>query len=1012
MENYVYMLYNLLFLVMGKIEQAAKEAFVATLVFAEKIAVKSDIVNGFHLDFELDDNGLAIPPDEDDLGTQVSLVAGKVRVSEAGGFIAWLKRAKDIPCNCKGENEECPRCGLGIDEGSHRGTAKDRYAIKQPALPVEKERTTIMAILLDQIRNIIKDDVGYNYMVFCPKGNTTMYLCTMSSMEELAGDGSDGKLLKRLGYFTGYNLYTNNSESKLVRVAILKEEEWFNGQLMWNVMMGLKLAAHAIRLLKDTIVKGSARSVCYIENEWGKKLFGIVGDDICGIGTHELIKRVAKSDIIRDCGHYYVLEFNVKDLIIVNPPLNKGLPGLGLSLWKYGGFGKILNKLVTGGFFQSCAIRHLSEAMSGNYDHQAHVLGTKLPKQGEESYRSSFSFAVPVIEQGVFSWRNPKDEKSWRDMWKRFYSYLLFKIQRIDLNGFKGIVASCSIVIDAYQEMYDLTYLNDRKIFCVMPDEKVFTDLGKISMEEACMDSDKGFLFAKDPMSSIRQVVTITPIGCKSLLHFLLFGTVVLYLDDQPVLTGKGSIIVPSKLMQEIMCIQDFDGDQPKVFWVEKEFLLPVPAPVDWVAEFVPKEKGNSKKVNLQTEQEKLEYYSDLMLTIVAARQAIAPMVLGSLAGYIELVIRAYNDGRLLKFPLEGWDKIQRLLSAIAEIYAIKKEKSMADSEDKKDGWLWVDMFLDLYNEAKSMIPEFRETRKMEKKMAAAIRGIIRPIGELAVENEETGEVDLLKSSDPYYILKTLVSKVKMVATLPQGIKDYFPSLELTAGLGNVVLMRPSKQSPKPGAECIADMTSDVQKQQAVFKRMLDYYLHSADMSRFSGVFIELDQAAAAFVKEVRQGVVDVINEFPEGDESLERTEMIRENQTWALDILTDLGLCERHATKEWVAGKGLDSDREYLFAMLVGIKDMAYYHAPDGDGGKKVKDGKKSSFNKCTAEGVRRCILGYYATVEAMSVDDFLNNGDTRRIGSLEGFHLPHWLHTEEIEFFDVDGFDTEELI
>jgi hypothetical protein len=97
---------------------------------------------------------------------------------------------------------------------------------------------------------------------------------------------------------------------------------------------------------------------------------------------------------------------------------------------------------------------------------------------------------------------------------------------------------------------------------------------------------------------------------------------------------------------------------------------------------------------------------------------------------------------------------------------------------------------------------------------------------------------------------------------------------------------------------------------------------------------------------------------------------------------------------------------------MLVGIKDMAYYQVSDGEGGRKIKDGKKSSFNKCTSEGVRRCILGYYATVEAMSVHDILNNGDTRRIGSLPGFSLPHWLHTDEIELFNVDGFDTEGMI
>jgi len=998
MERYIFAVYSFLFQMFGAMEEIAVGTFVAALSAVKREKIETFEVEGFGLDVELGQDGMCLAPDpeHDDPGSQVSLYPLRQLVSASAGFTKWLLNAKDIPCNCQGLNQKCPRC-----QGT--GTAKDRYVVKQPTLPIEAERTTVIAVLLDQIRNIIKAG-KYNYMVFCPKGNPSMYLMTMDALRELVGNLEDGKAIKRAGYFAGYSLFENTSKSHVVRVAILKDEDWLNGQLQWNVKMALNLDAHAIRLLSSTILKGSARSISQIELEWAKNLLGIK-EQVDGFATHELVKRADSAHIVADHDEYYVIEFDIADLMIVNPPLKPGFPGLGLSLWKYGKLGIMMNKMVIGSLKANESVRLLKEAMGGYYTSECKVLGVKMPEEGSDKNTSQFHFPIPTLKDSQFEWRNPKDKNSWDQMWKRFYRYLLNNILKIEVDGLKSIVASCSIVVDAYECAYHLQHEGEQVAFTILPDSNIRTELGKISMEAAIENKAKGFVLQKDPASSIRHFIHLTPIGAKSMLRFLVTGLVDIYEDDTPILCGKGSVIISSVTMQERMCVQDFDGDQPKLMYLDIECCPPCPEPVDWVKQFVTKE-ADKAKVNLVTEQEQLEYYSNMMMTVVAARQAIAPMVLGSLAGYIEMVVRAFQDKRLDGFPVAGWDQIQRLLSAIAEIYAIKKEKSMADAADKKTGWLWVDMFLDLFVEAKDMIPLYRESTPMEKSRSSLIRNLIRPSGEILVE-DETGEMTSVKSSAPYDILKTLCSNARKAKFIAEGIRKYFPSIELTSQFDTVTIQRKMAQPVNTKATKLSEMHSDVQKQKYIFDKMIDNVLSTMGLTKTSGVYLRLDKAAREFITEIREGMKEVMSEFPDTEDSIEKTAMIHESQAYAMQILIDEGLCKLNPDKPWISGESLDSDREFLFALLVGSKDMSY-QSREREGERIVEDGRKSSFNKCTAEGIRRCIMGYFATVELLTLDDFYGDGDTRIIKEISGYRLPLWVGEDQVEVFD--NLDTEQ--
>lgn len=997
MLYYIYCWSYIMFAAMNNVV----EGFTAVLTAVKLSKLQTIRVDCLQLNVGLDEDGKCIAPSEDgsDPGSRCQLSRVQTNVSLAGGLTEWLLSAEDTTCSCGG-NPECPRCdGTNI--------CKDVEYVKCMVLPDERERTTVIAVFADTIRRNIKAG-KYKHLLFVTKGNQ-MFLCTVAALERLVGETRDGKALKRGTYFAGYYLYSNTTPSQKVRVAILKEEDDFNGQLMWNVKMALGLDAHAIRLLKDTIVKGSARTICTLELEYGKKMFNITQEDVIGIGTHELIKRVAKHDIVEDCENYYVIEFDIADLKIVNPPLKQGFPGLGLSLWKYGKAGMVMNKMVTHGIRQLKAIKLLKRALAGEYDAESTVLGLKLPNQGDTSIQSPLHLSIPTVHDGKFIWRTPKDKQAWTLVWQRFYKYMMNNILRIELDGVKGVVASCSMPVDAYEHAYHLQNPNgEQKAFAIFPDQQVRTSLGKITMEDALANETKGFVMIKNPTASIRQFTTLTTIGQKSMLGFLLTGQVVFYEDDAPIIGGPGALVVSSDTMQRRNCVQDFDGDQPVLGYFDIECCPVVQVPTDWVAEFVTKDSG--KKVVLETEQEKLEYYSDLMMTIVAARQAIAPMVLGSLAGYVEMIVRAFKDNVLDGFSLKGWDGIQRLLSAIAEIYAIKKEKSMADAADKKTGWLWVDMFLELYVEGKEMIPVRRKTSKHEMKMANLIRNLVRPKGDKVVETE-TGEYETVPSMDRFDVMKSMVKNAKAAIGIPDGIKQYFPSIYLMEQFHDVNVQMRRRQPVNPRAKQISEMGSDMQIQQAILKRALECHLASMGITKVSGVYVTLEKAAREFIIEIREGIKEVMHEFDSADDSIEKLEMVRESQAFAIDIMVEEGLCQRNNDTPWIPGEGLDPDREYLFALLVGIKDMQYVSRENNDGERTVEDGKRSSFNKCTAEGLRRCILGYFGVISTMTVGDFYGSGDQTKLSDVSGFHVPHWLGNIDLEVCVITDEDQEAL-
>jgi hypothetical protein len=161
---------------------------------------------------------------------------------------------------------------------------------------------------------------------------------------------------------------------------------------------------------------------------------------------------------------------------------------------------------------------------------------------------------------------------------------------------------------------------------------------------------------------------------------------------------------------------------------------------------------------------------------------------------------------------------------------------------------------------------------------------------------------------------------------------------------------------------------------------------------------------------EIREGIKEVMSEFDPSDDSIEKLEMVRESQEYAVDIMVGEGLCERNNETPWIAGKGLDPDREYLFALIVGIKDMQYV-SREIDGDRIVEDGKRSSFNKCTAEGLRRCILGYFGTLAAMTVGDFYGNGDTTRLADVSGFNVPFWVGDIELDLCSITEEEAESL-
>jgi hypothetical protein len=998
MANYIFNLFYMLMSVLGNVA----EGFTAKLTAKKLAKLKMVRISSLQLDVELDDDGMCIPPSDDgkDKGSLARLSRADTNVSLAAGLTDWLLTAHDIECACNGANPKCVRC-------NGTGTGKDVEYLKGQTLPDERERTTTIAVMADAVRRNIKEG-KWKHMLLVTKGNQ-MFLCTAAALERLVGETADGKAIKRAGYFAGYYLYDNLSDSQRVRVAILKEEDDFNGQLMWNVEMALDLEAHAIRLLEETIVKGSARSVCSLENAWGKKIMGIVEDDVIGVATHELIKRVAKSDIVKDCGHYYIIEFDIADLKIVNPPLKQGFPGLGLSLWKYGIEGLKMNKMITGGIRQLKALKLLKRAIAGDYEAESTVLGVKMPKEGDPSAQSPFYLSIPGIKDGNFVWKTPKDKQSWSLIWNRFYKYMMNNILRIEMDGLKGMVASCSIVLDAYEHAYHLQNPGKQVAFAFFPDQPVRTSTGKISMEDALNNDYKQFVMIKNPTSSIRQFTTLTLVGAESMLRFLLTGIVDILEDDEPILSGKGALVISSNTMQHRNCVQDFDGDQPVLAYFDKECCPVVPEPIDWLTEFATKE--SNKKVNLATEQEKLEYYSDLMMTIIAARQAIAPMVLGSLAGYVEVIVRAFNDKVLGNYSSSVWDKGQRLLSAIAEIYAIKKEKSMADAADKKQGWLWVDMFLELYIEGKEMIPVRRKTTKMEAKRSALIRNLVRPKGESVVENPETGEYENVASADKYDIMKTLVRNAKLAINMPPMIKDFFPALHLMCQFNDVNVQMHRRQPVNPRAANLIEMGSDMQLQQAILKRTLEYCLTSMSITKMSGTYVTLEKAAREFITEIREGIKEVMGEFDSADDSIEKLEMIRESQTYATNIMVEEGLCEANEETPWIPGKGLGSDREYLFALLVGIKDMQYVSRENLEGERTIEDGKRSSFNRVTAEGMRRLILGYFGTVATLTINDFVGNGDMRAMSDFPGFDVPKWVGDVELEHCSISEEEAAEL-
>jgi hypothetical protein len=947
-------------------------------------------------------------------GTQVATKRQLIKMALSAGLTKFIHmNVKEIPCKCGGKG--CQYC---IKE--KKGTSPDRWLVTFPGLQDKREVVAAIAAFLCTVREQIKGK-NFPYLAIPLKGGQVI-MATPDALRELDPILLDGKLIKRVGYYVGNFMWENKSPSQVYKIAVLKDEWRWNGLTLLNtnvVLNSEEYEAVAIRNFVGGVLKGTVRGINKSELVWSLKHLRII-EDVDGITTDEMVKSLANGRIISENDRYYIIEVDIKDFYVVAPPVKGGWPSIGLSLWKYGIEGLKLAKGLIHQVRPNNAVTILKRALEGNFQAECKVLGIKHPRPEDEGQIPGFCFSIPRLVGNMINWSNPKDNKSFRLMFERFRSYFEGNIAKITTEGLKQVLASGSVILDALQDACDVAHAEagiDPVLLCILPNQKIHTIKKKVDMTVALASTTHGFVVKKDPAASILHFLPVTTVGKKMLEHFIDTGEYKLFADDEAVLCKKGAILMASKWMMT-MCKQDMDGDKVDLLFLKKECIPSLPPVTNWDEMYA--DNIASLKVDLKSDQEALEYYSNLAVTILAARGAIGPMVKGSVAGAFERMLFADNEGMLDKLPADGWLSLQRAWNAIGEIFAIKKEKSMADGSKVLTWWTEVvDLGRDLWNEGYKLAKGSKV--KDESGSYKALRKIymnllsLKPVYEEEEDGEESYEEDGYAVMDYTHTFTELCSAAEDVEEqFPANWSNWFPYLHMVKKFAGVQVQEQPDQDIMPkddGVDCpFHELQSDSQKQHHILKRALGHFMAENNLTTES---IESFRVRARlWMVDIRKAIKDTMDNYGSED-SIERTCFQREHFEKAMSIPLEMGFCQKNKEKPWTWGVITNERRALLFTLIVGIEDSAYRSIPMGDDGYRLEDGSRTVFNRCSFTGVRSALLAYYGAIANMTVGELEGTDDPTVVGELDSWCLPCWLNADEVyhfgsEYIEVD--DSEE--
>jgi hypothetical protein len=163
---------------------------------------------------------------------------------------------------------------------------------------------------------------------------------------------------------------------------------------------------------------------------------------------------------------------------------------------------------------------------------------------------------------------------------------------------------------------------------------------------------------------------------------------------------------------------------------------------------------------------------------------------------------------------------------------------------------------------------------------------------------------------------------------------------------------------------------------------------------------------AQAIIDFLRGHTAMLLEEY--GDQkSIERTEVQRKMYSDLNHALNKICGARIDESKPWVIHNGTRTTREFLLALLVGIKDMSYGRDITG----KLVDGKRSTFNRMTPKGIRLCIFAYFRAIESMTVGEINGTDDTRLFRDLDGYKRPEWLADQRIHYFATEEYSDVEV-
>lgn len=944
--------------------------------------------------------------------------AEKLTAKISGGLVNFLSKPKQIPCFCKGNNKSCHFCSGG-------GMTYDRWLVQVPRL-VGNESTALTVACLLQIRKLAEQKIGFNYIMIVQKGGGVI-LATLDAFREIDPNLEEGKLIKRFGYYVGNFMWKNTSMPTTLKMLALKDEAKWNGLTLANIEITLNKVAYegvAIRDYNGKVLKGTVRgidkaellmSLRLLQNKYGYA--GVEALDVDAICTEEMIK-VAPKVLIADTEKYSVFEVNIADWLAVAPPVSKGRPSIGLTIWKYGIEGLKLAKLIINNLSTLKSGKMLSKALGGHYESECRILNVSMPDPEDDNQISGFNMPILRVNGDKYEWANPKDEVSLKKMFDRFLSFYRQNILRVETQGAKEILISSSILMEDFQDLafkYHEEQGLERALYAVVPDQEVFTDNGVISMLDALSNPKMGFIMKKDPAGSILQFLPITPITVAQWTHYIEHGEFIPAEegDEEFVLCKRGAILV-SSIFRWMMCLPDLDGDKCALIYIDRTMMPSCPPVTDWDTMWADNIK--TEKPNLTNDWEVQCYVTNMMINVVCARGAIGPIVRGGVAAAVERTAYGILTGNIRKMTADMWLYLQQLWIGISEIMGIKKEKTLADAKQRFTSFVdVVDMVRKFYEEgytiskgSKMPDPEMDEQAASAQYMREVYMSLVSPKGEEYMEDEETGELELVSTMEPRSVLETLIVKAQDIDEIfPKAFREFFPLTDLVRRFKSTKIQDIEEQQVASVAgipeedRLYYSLTSDSQKQNWVFHRALQFFI--LDHPRAQMVIDRYRTAANLFVKANRQAIKLVYDEFGT-ERSLEKLNFKRSLMEQVISIPIQLGFVHRHPEKPWTYGEVVMKNNATLFALLVGIADTQYI-SEGYDGYRQLRDGQRTSFNKCPKSDVINVYLAAYAN---SPIDDFDGSGRTEKVNTLKGFKFPYWV-TESV-LPDYSAYDAPE--